>query len=299
MSDFNARHVCHIDHRHIHAYSSDDRSSPSADQDGPAIRQETIVSIRIAHRQHRDKGWARRNERSIVADTIASLNMVQVCDRCFPRQNRPQFTGERSLCGRLIAIEKKAWPYDGIMTGGMFGNGGAVRRVHQRNREALLLQHVQALLKSRQLCFCMLAILIVGISQMCHDSFQTQRLMKHWTAEEAWQLKAGQAEAAHTRFDFNMYPVGPGSGRHSIGEGLHHIRSKQDRCQSMGHQIRKLPRDRRAHHHDVIVDAGLAEGKTFIDCGDRKMTDGKPLEGARHFEGTVTVGIRLDDGQHI
>jgi hypothetical protein len=60
-----------------------------------------------------------------------------------------------------------------------------------------------------------------------------------------------------------------------------------------------LRRDRSAHHHDVIIDTGLAESETFIDGGDSETGDGKPSEGARHFYGAVTVGVGLDDGQHL
>ena len=224
---------------------------------------------------------------------------MQVRHSCFPGQDWAHLSGKRPRCGRVIPIEKEAWTDERIVARGMFGDGGTVRGMHQWNGEAMLSQNFQALLKSSQLRLGMLTVFIVGIGQMRHDAFQMQRCAKHRTADEVWQFNAGKAKAAHTGIDLDMHAVGANSAGHFVREGLYHISSKQDRCQSMSHQIGELRRDRRAHHHDVIMNAGLAECETFIDGGDSETADGKPLEGAGHFNGAVTIGVGLDDGQHL
>lgn len=67
----------------------------------------------------------------------------------------------------------------------------------------------------------------------------------------------------------------------------------------MGHQLRKLCRNGCAHDQDRVLNACLAQSDALVRGGHTEPADGQFLQCAANFNGAVSVGIGLHDGQHI
>ena len=171
--------------------------------------------------------------------------------------------------------------------------------MNQRNCEAVFLYEMEDLLKSRELVFRVLDMLIVGISKMRHEAFEAQRRAEFRLGKKIGQFVRQHTQSSHPGFDFDVNGVGCRAWFDGGGKCLDQVGTIENGSQPVGGEVRKLHGHGRAQDDEGITDAGLAKRNTFVHRGYAEPVDGQLLQCASNLDRAMSVGISLDDGQHL
>ena len=115
-------------------------------------------------------------------------------------------------------------------------------------------------------------------------------------ADHAGQVVMAKAEPVHAGVDLQVVShAQPAPGRLAL-DGRPRRRGGDGRGEAVVEQAGQLADAQRAEDEDLGGHAAAPEHDRLLDVGAREHRRARALEGARHGDGAVAVGVRLDDG---
>ena len=103
-----ARHVGHVDHRHVHRDDAGDRRALPADENAAAIAERASIAVRVSDRERRDATVALGAKGAAVAHRVAVRNGAQVDDARAHRDDRIRLDHRRVAAAHAVQKNSRA-----------------------------------------------------------------------------------------------------------------------------------------------------------------------------------------------